>query len=239
MPDGGGGPGLDTVDMYNNSKVKLEGDFVVGDDTDLFSRAGGGQINTNTLDLNGHSDTVEFLGTHLGATFVIDFGVTPGANSFLWETTHHHVGTYNFVNFEIGVDTLTLGNAGSTWWTVLDTETDGGGSPDTEVDKSHMTINGIPYHAFDAGVTTPYWSLVNPEDPSASRNVQFFNLRQRRFQRRRQGRRRRLRRLAQDRWLAVRLRCVAVELRHRNRCRTARRYRQAPRRFLSPFPLCS
>jgi hypothetical protein len=94
----------------------------------------------------------------------------------MWETTHHHVGNYNFVNFEIGVDTLTLGNQGSTWWTALDTETDGGGSPDTEVDKSHMTIDGVPYHAFNASVTTPYWTLVNPEDPSASRNVQFFNV---------------------------------------------------------------
>ena len=172
----GGGFGLDTFDMYNDSTVKLEGDFVVGKDTDLFSRAGGGQVNTNTLDLNGHSDNIEFLGTHDGATFVIDFGATLGANSFLWETTHHHVGTYNFVNFEIGVDTLTLGNAGSTWWTSLDTNTDGGGSSDTEVDKSHMTINGLPYHAFDPLVTTPYWSLVNPEDPGASRDVQFFNL---------------------------------------------------------------
>jgi hypothetical protein len=172
----GGGPGLDTVDIYNNSKVKLEGDFVVGADTDLYSRAGGGQVNINTLDLNGHSDAVEFLGTHLEATFIIDFGVTHGANSFMWETTHHHVGSYNFVNFEIGVDTLTLGSQGTTWWTALDTETDGGGSGDTEVDKSHMTINGIPYHAFNAGVTTPYWSLVNPEDPSSSRNVQFFNV---------------------------------------------------------------
>jgi hypothetical protein len=169
----GGGTGLDTVDMYNNSKVKLEGDFVIGSGTDLFSRFGGGQVNTNTLNLNGHSDAVEFLGTHPGATFVIDYGTTPGANSFMWETTHHHVGNYNFVNFEIGVDTLTLGNVGSTWWTALDTETDGGGSPDTEVDKSHMTINGIPYHAFNAGVTTPYWSLV---DPDVSRSVQFFNV---------------------------------------------------------------
>ena len=80
------------------------------------------------------------------------------------------------MNFEIGVDTLTLGLAGSSWWNGLDINTDGGGSPDTEVDKSHMTINGLPYHAFDPLVTTPYWSLVNPDDPTASRDVQFFNL---------------------------------------------------------------
>ena len=171
--DGSGGAGLNTVDMYNDSTVKLEGDFVIGGGTDLFSRFGDGQINTNTLDLNGHSESVEFLGTHPGATFLIDYGTTLGANSFMWETTHHHVGNYNFVNFEIGVDTLTLGNVGSTWWTELDVETDGGGSPDTEVDKSHMTINGIPYHAHDVNVTTPYWTLV---DPAVSRDVEFFNL---------------------------------------------------------------
>jgi len=158
--------------MYNNSKVKLEGNFVIGSDTDLFSRANGTN-DTNTLDLNGHSDSVELLGTHPGATFVIDYGATHGANSFSWETTHHHVGTYKFQNFEIGTDTLTLGSVGSTWWTALDTETDGGGSPDTEVDKSHMTIDGIAYHAYNPSVTTPYWTLV---DPSVSRDVQFFNV---------------------------------------------------------------
>lgn len=165
--------GIGAVDMYNNSKVRLEGDNVVGGENDLFSRFGDGQNNTNTLDLNNHSDAVEYLGTHPGATFVIDFGATPGANSFNWETTHHHVGTYNFVNFEIGVDTLSLGSVGSTWWTAADVEEDGGGSPNIEVKKSHMSINGIPYHTFDAGVTTPYWTLV---DPTLSRDVQFFNL---------------------------------------------------------------
>jgi hypothetical protein len=33
----GGGLGLDTVDMYNNSSVRLEGNFIVGAGTDLFS----------------------------------------------------------------------------------------------------------------------------------------------------------------------------------------------------------
>lgn len=172
LPGGGGGPGFDTVDMYNNSGFRLEGDNLIGNDTDLFSRFGDGQINTNKLDLNGHSDHVEFLGTHPGATFVIDFGNTPGPNSFEWETTHHHVGTYQIVNFEIGVDRLTLGGAGSTWWTAADTETDGGGSPDSEVDKSHMTINGVPYGAYNPSRTTPYWTLV---DPDLSRDVQIFN----------------------------------------------------------------
>lgn len=171
-PDGGNN-GLGAVDMYNNSKIRLEADNLIGFDNDLFSRFGDGQNNTNALDLNAHSDGVEYLGTHPGATFVIDYGTTPGANSFQWETTHHHVGNYNFVNFEIGVDTLSLGSVGSTWWTVDDMETDGGGSPDIEVKKSHMTINGIPYHAFDAGVTTPYWTLV---DPTVSRDVEFFNV---------------------------------------------------------------
>ncbi len=84
---------------------------------------------------------MEFLGTHFGATFVVDFGATTGANSFLWETAHHHVGTYNVVNFEIGTDTLALGNIGSTWWTALDTEADkshGARNDEQAVDLSNL-----------------------------------------------------------------------------------------------------
>jgi hypothetical protein len=175
LPGGGGGLGLDTVDMYNNSGFRLDGDFLIGNDTDLFSRFGDGQNNTNKLDLNGHSDHVEFLGTHPGATFVIDFGATTGANVFQWETTHHHFGFYDVVNFEVGVDTLTLGGAGSPWWTELDTETDGdatNGRPNILDKFAAMTINGVDYAPFDAGRTTPYWTIV---DPSVSRNVEFFN----------------------------------------------------------------
>jgi hypothetical protein len=36
-----------------------------------------------------------------------------------------------------------------------------------------MTINGIPYAAYDPGRTTPYWTLV---DPAVSRDVEFFNV---------------------------------------------------------------
>jgi hypothetical protein len=35
-----------------------------------------------------------------------------------------------------------------------------------------MTINGVDYAPFDAGRTTPYWTIV---DPSVSREVEFFN----------------------------------------------------------------
>jgi hypothetical protein len=175
LPGGGGGLGLDTVDMYNNSGFRLEGDFLIGTGTDLFSRFGDGQNNTNKLDLNGHSDHVEFLGTHPGATFVIDFGATTGVNEFEWETTHHHFGFYNVVNFEVGVDTLRLGGVGSTWWTEFDTETDGdatNGRPNVLDKFAAMTINGVDYAPFDAGRTTPYWTIV---DPNVSRDVEFFN----------------------------------------------------------------
>jgi hypothetical protein len=174
-PDGGGGLGLDTVDMYSGSGFRLEGDGRIGYDTDLFSRYGGpgsGHDPNNKLDLNGFSDTVELLGTHPGANFIIDFGAAPGANSLLWHTTHHMPGTYEVVNFEVGVDTLQLGPNGDTWWTPLDMTDSGGGSQDIEVKKSQITINGVPYAPYDPSRTTPYWTLV---DPNFSHEVEVFN----------------------------------------------------------------
>lgn len=178
-PDGGGGLGLDTVDIYSvsgsPSGVRLDVDNGVGYDTDLFARYGGpgsGHDPNSKFDLNGHSDAVELLGTHPGANFIIDFGDEAGANSLLWHTTHHMAGTYEVVNFEVGIDTLQLGPEGDFWWTAADTTDSGGGSPDIEVKKSHITINGVSYGAYDPLRTTPYWTLV---DTSVSHNVELFN----------------------------------------------------------------
>jgi hypothetical protein len=174
-PDNTVGLGLDTVDMYSGSGFRLEGDFLVGYDTDLFSRYGGpgsGHDPNNTLDLNGYSDAIELLGTHPDANFIIDFGDAPGANSLLWHTSHHMASTYEVRNFEVGVDTLQLGPTGDFWWTALDMTDSGGGSPDIEIKKAQITINGVPYAAYDPSRTTPYWTLV---DTNVSHNVEVFN----------------------------------------------------------------
>jgi hypothetical protein len=174
-PGGGGGLGLDTVDMYSGSGFRLEGDNLIGYDTDLYSRYGGpgsGHDPNNKLDLNGHSDAIELLGTHPGANFIIDFGDETGANSFLWHTTHHMAGAYEVRNFEVGVDSLQLGPNGDFWWTAADMTDSGGGSMDIEVKKAQVTINGVPYGAYDPLRTTPYWTLV---DPSVSHLVDVFN----------------------------------------------------------------
>lgn len=167
--------GLDTVDMYSGAGFRLEGDNLIGSDTDLFSRYGGpgsGHDPNNTLDLNGHSEAVELLGTHPGANFIIDFGDEAGANSFLWTTTHHMAGTYEIRNFEVGVDSLQLGPNGDFWWTDLDMTDSGGGNPDIELKKAQVTVNGVPYGAYDPLRTTPYWTIV---DPSTSHLVDVFN----------------------------------------------------------------
>ena len=48
----------------------------------------------------------------------------------------------------------------------------GGGSPDIEVKKSQITINGVHYARLRSVATTPYWTLV---DTSLSHNVEVFN----------------------------------------------------------------
>lgn len=178
-PDGGGGNGLDTVDIYSTpgatSGVRLEVDGGVGYDTDLFARYGGpgsGHDPNSKFDLNGYSDTVELLGTHPGANFIIDFGDETGANSLLWHTSHHMGGTYEVVNFEVGLDTLQLGPNNDFWWTSADMTDSGGGSPDIEVKKAQITVNGLSYGAYDPSRTTPYWTLV---DTDVSHEVELFN----------------------------------------------------------------
>lgn len=167
-------PGLGTVNLYNQSTVRLDGNNALDANTDLFSRDGGG-VGENTLDLNGFSTTLEFIATVPDAgptSFVVDYGQQSGANTFRWLASHWMPGAYKITNFEVGVDTLELGEIGSFFWTAEDTTTSGGGSPDIEVKKSQITINGIPYAPYDPQKTDVYWTLV---DPTVSRAIQIFN----------------------------------------------------------------
>jgi hypothetical protein len=167
-------PGLGTVNLYNQSTIRLDGDNALDANTDLFSRDGGG-IGENTLDLNGFSTTLEFIATVPDAgptSFVVDYGQQSGPNTFRWLASHWMPGDYKITNFEVGVDTLELGEIGSFFWTAEDTTNSGGGSPDIEVKKSQITINGIPYAPYDPLKTDAYWTLV---DPTVSRAIEVFN----------------------------------------------------------------
>ncbi|MEN1680074.1 MAG: hypothetical protein AAGJ46_10805 [Planctomycetota bacterium] len=176
--------GLGIVNLFNEAAVRLGGDNVLDDSTDLFSRRTKDQ-GAPTLDLNGYDVILEFIGTPFvdggsnAAHLFVDYGAESNdPSTFLWAATQQMPGTYDIYNFEIGVDTLQLGGIGSTFWSSADSTTSGGGSPDIEVKKSNITINGIPYAPFDESNTDPYWTLVNPDDPEASRDVQFFNVTQ-------------------------------------------------------------
>ena len=78
--------GWGEVNLYNGSVLRLFGSNRLGPGNDVWSR-GANSILTNTLDLNGFSDSVEFLGTAGDATLVLNYGATPGANSLNWAAT--------------------------------------------------------------------------------------------------------------------------------------------------------
>ncbi|WP_425400292.1 PEP-CTERM sorting domain-containing protein [Aeoliella sp.] len=163
--------GLDLVNLYNDSVIRLDGDDAIDGETDLWSRTGGGTPR-NTLDLNGYSTIVEFLATVDGEaqqTFVVDFGEQNVPNTLLWAATHHMDGEYEIINFDIGQDTLMLGGNGSEHWTAIDPV-----APElVEAKKSQITINGIPYAPADTVTTDPYWTVV---DFDTSHAVEFFNV---------------------------------------------------------------
>ncbi len=157
--------GWGEINLYNGSVLRLFGDNKLGGSNDVWSR-GANSILTNKLDLNGHSDSVEFLGTAGDATLVLDYGAAAGANSLHWDATHQMNGQYGIVNFQIGTDTLELGAPGNGFWF----ET---GDPTGEaVRLSQIKIDGLSFAPFNPATTTPYWTVV---DPAASRAVQFFN----------------------------------------------------------------
>lgn len=164
--------GLGVVNMFNQSTFRINGDNAIGPDTDLFSRDGGGTAQ-NTFDLNGFSATLEFIATPNASNFIIDFGEESGANTYTWAAGLWMQGTYNVINFEVGTDTLMLGEStGSTFWSAGDTSTVGGSPSDVEEKKSRITVNGVAYSEFDPGNTDPYWTIV---DPTVSREIELFN----------------------------------------------------------------
>ncbi len=163
--------GLGNVNLFNQSTFRLNGDNLLDEGTDLFSRGGGGTP-VNTFDLNGFSTFVEMVATENDlATMVIDFGAPGGTNELEWRATWNTTGMYEVVNFEPGVDVLKLGQStGSVWWVDA---TDPANAGNIEAIKSRITVNGFPYMPFDALETDPYWTLV---DDQVSREIELFNV---------------------------------------------------------------
>ena len=142
--------------LFNGSTVRLGGDNVLGGDIDLWTRTA-----SNTLDLDGYSTSLEFLGSNAGTVLNIDFGDTPGANTLIWAASHNSDGTYNITNFEQGVDSLILGAAGA----------GGGFDPDNggTTNLNKLTINGLGYEE-DLG-NGVYWTVIDAD--GTNHQVQF------------------------------------------------------------------
>jgi hypothetical protein len=158
--------GWGELNLYNGSTLRLFGNNKLGSENDVWSR-GANAININTLDLNGHSDSVEFLGTAGDATLIVNYGTTPGVNSLHWDSTQQINGQYSIVNFQIGTDVLELGAPGNGFWFQT-------GDPTTEAARlAQIKIDGVSFAPFNPATTTGYWTVV---DPAVSRVVQFFNV---------------------------------------------------------------
>ena len=86
---------LSTVDLggvfnlFDGGTVRTDGDNVITGATDLWDRHG-----DSTLDLNGFSQALEFIGTNGGINMNLDFGVSSGANSLIWDASFNTNGTY-------------------------------------------------------------------------------------------------------------------------------------------------
>jgi hypothetical protein len=142
--------GLDVFNLFNNAVVRLLADNALGvnGETDIWSRN-----TTNTFDLNGHDQIVEFFGMgDAPAALNIDFGATPGANKLIWDASHGMNGTglYNVLNFQPG-DTLEFGQHGAD---------NGFHNPAI---LARVRINGAEYSAANPG-TGPWWSLIPTPD---------------------------------------------------------------------------
>lgn len=145
----GNTPGLDVFNLYDGATIRILADNALGSgETDLWSRN-----TTNTFDLNGYNQLVEFFGMgDAPAALNIDFGATLTANKLIWEASHGMNGTglYNVLNFQTG-DTLEFGQHG-----------DNGGFHNPSI-LARIRINGAEYSASNPG-TGPWWSLVPTPD---------------------------------------------------------------------------
>jgi hypothetical protein len=144
-------PGLDVWNIYDGAVVRLLADNALGTsgETDIWSRN-----TTNTFDLNGNDQFVEFFGMgDAPAAFNIDFGSTASANTLIWDASHGMNGTglYNVQNFQPG-DTLEFGQHGAE-----------GGFTNPAI-LARIRVNGASYAATNPG-TGPWWSLIPTPNP--------------------------------------------------------------------------
>lgn len=144
-------PGLDVFNLYDGATVRLLADNALGTngETDIWSRN-----TTNTFDLNGNDQLVEFFGMgDAPAALNIDFGSGLADNKLIWEASHGMNGTglYNVLNFQTN-DTLEFGQHGA----------DGGFHNPSIL--ARIRINGSAYAASNPG-SGPWWSLIPTPDP--------------------------------------------------------------------------
>jgi hypothetical protein len=143
--------GLNILNLHGDATVRNGQNDAFGAGTDIWARTG-----TNTYNLDGFSESLEFLGTNGGTNLVVRFGTTSGANSLIWPASHNMAGNYQVQEFEIGTDSMQLGAAGPQFF--------------TDAQLATITINGIPYSANDPGNGSLYWNR------DANLFVQFHNI---------------------------------------------------------------
>lgn len=150
---------LGILNLFDGGTIRADDDFAITGATDVWARHA-----TGTLDLNGFSQSVEFIGTNFGSEMTIDFGANPGANTLIWDASHNSNGTYAVVNFEPGIDVLELGQFGANSFI----------NPSKLM---QLTVNGAEYSMTDPGNGMDWWTAVptaNPTD-NPNRQVIVFN----------------------------------------------------------------
>ena len=139
-----GNIGLGTLNVFDGGTIRTDGDNLIGANIDIW-----GRNNTTTFELNGFSQSVEYLGTSGSASMIIDFGLALGANSLVWDNSVNSNGSYDFINFEPGVDKLEFGQTGFTDLSEF----------------TSMTLNGLTYSSIGLGPGIDYWTTIPTPDP--------------------------------------------------------------------------